>query len=197
MSYLFVESVTILRKDRGEMLQFNRTLNETIDTFESDFVRNMAPDEAFIHSPQKMQQLIEQVDMNVHVATSALAEVNSMFTRVGDQFNTDMMETTAFSDAELSQFQETLPSQKYNEKLQKATSKLSDIFVKGKVQYDVMKALGTDWAPPVDSKHDDSSKSVESSIVAALQRRIQQMQVDLQLQTAKAHSLSVQWYDDC
>ena len=177
------------------MLQFEKTLNETIDNFESDFVKNMAPDEAFVHSPQKMQQLIEQFDLNVHVASSALHEVNSMFNRVGEQLNADVMESTALTDAELNQFQETIPAQKYNERLQKATSKLNDIFIKGKVQYDVMKALGTDWTPPVENKHDekDSLKSVESSIVAALQRRIQQMQIDLQLQTAKAHSLSVQW----
>jgi hypothetical protein len=205
------DTLNIMIRDRNEMTALSRKLDDSVSHFENDYVKNMAKDETFTKSPMKMTQLLEQVDANSNYAHSALKDVSKNFKRMQDDLTTELTEM-AIEHAEYDRLEETflpeLPSNAYAQRVENATAKLGRIFDKGKVQYDIMKALAplengvTDvWGVPVagDTKASetgntkaDAMKSVENSLVAALQQKVQYLQGAVALLTSQKHSKQVQ-----
>lgn len=202
-----VETLIALQKGRTELLDRSKQLNAEVDAFEDDYLKNMSSEEQFTKSPMAMSRLINKVDNNSSTTLSSLAEASVSFKKVTEDLHAELTEI-AIEDAEnerIEDFMPSLPASNYMEKVTNASTKLSSIFKQGKTQYEIMEALA-----PIEQDHDvwsaapketpadgeDAMKSVENSLVAALHRKIQQLQQDLMLQTNKAHSLSVQWIAD-
>jgi len=204
------DTLEIMIRDRDEMTTMSKQLDETVSHFEDDYVKNMAKDETFTKSPMKMTQLLEQVDANSNYALGALKDVSVNYKRMHDDLTTELTEM-AIEHAEYDRLEDTflpeLPSGTYAARVQNATTKLGKIFDKGKVQYDIMKALAPIengdaidvWASSGDSKSSetgntkaDAMKSVENSLVAALQQKVQYLQGAVTLLTSQKHSKQVQ-----
>ena len=196
-----------MQRDRTGLLDKAKKLNTDVESFEDDYVKNMSKDEQFTRSPMAMARLINKVENNSSTSLSSLGEASVSFKKLSEDLNSELTEI-AIEDAEnthIEEFLPSLPASNYMEKVTNASTKLNSIFKQGKTQYEIMEALA-----PIEQDHDvwgaatkvevtggeDAMKSVENSLVAALHRKIQQLQQDLMLQTNKSHSLSVQWIAD-
>lgn len=208
------ESLQSMARDRVEMTDLSRALNSDISSFEDDFIKNMSKEEMFTKGPMKMTQLIEQVDTNANYALNSLQEVTVNFLKLQEELNAELADIT-IEQSENEKLNETLleelPSQQFNKKIQNTSNKLSKIFNKGKVHYDIMKTLaplnndnsnvwnGLSQNNDINSKQSDGNnnkadamKSVENSIVSALQQKIIYLQNAITLLTSQKHSKQVQ-----
>lgn len=185
-------SLELLKTQRDELMSGANEVYCNLHNFDEEFDATNAVD--FFMSPEAMDRMIEEFQVNTKQSTLTLAEIESNLEAL-TRAEIDPRDSKAAREADLAAEAAGLAeaeklTEEHKKKIAATTERISTIFAKSKKNYnDLVASISHDFDGDLNATN---GEDLEAAMIPILQQKLKALQKDLELSRMKSRSLSVQ-----